>query len=106
LIVVCVSLTAYVFFTVTTAILVVIVPTVTVTVAIIVVCCCPQWHPHTMTIVNLEASFPLPHGNNIIQQCAKGIDGHQREAMCSNWSNMNTAINGEREWLAEEPQAP
>ncbi len=100
------SLTAFVFFTATTAVVGVIVATVTVAIAIVVICRHPQRRPHARTIVNLVASFPLHRDNNIIEQRVKGIDRHQWEAMRSNWSNIYTAKNGEREWLPEEPEAP
>jgi hypothetical protein len=106
LIVVCVSLTAFVFFAATATIVVLIVATVTVAVAVVVVCCRPQWHLHARMIVNLAASFPLRRDNDKIQQRAKGIDEPQREAMRSNWSDVNTAKNRARGLLAEEPQAP
>jgi hypothetical protein len=44
--------------------------------------------------------------NDIIQQCAKVIDGRQQDAMCSKRSNINMVKNGYIEKLAEEPQAP
>ncbi len=99
------SLTAFVFVIAAAAVVVIIVATVTVAIAIIVVCCHPQRHLYARRIVNLAASFPLHHDNDIIQQRAKGINGRQWEVMRSNWSNINTAINREREQLAEEPQA-
>ncbi len=96
MIVVCVSLTAFVFFTAAAAVVVVIVATVTVAVAVVVICCHPQQHPHARTIVNLAASFPLCHDNDIIGQHTKGIDERQQEAMHSNWSNIHSLRVGLR----------
>jgi hypothetical protein len=101
-----VSLTTFAFFTTATTVVVVIiiVATDTVAVAVIVMCCHLQRHPHARKIVNLAASFPLCHDNDIIRQCIKQINGRQWEAMHSNWSNINTAKSMESKVSRVDPK--
>jgi hypothetical protein len=106
--------TAFVFFFVDTAVAI-IVTNVTVAIAVFVICCCLQRHPHARMIVNLAASFilchpphPLSCKTTTTRATSMGTN-HQRRSMGGDvWqqSNINTAKNRARGWLAEESQSP